>query len=110
MQDPHWASYTKHCSPCVSNFTYIVHLETREEEDLVLAMSGLGEVVGGVRTMNPTTGGGSEKRLEEFIALLGCHQVQGLEKRYWADLELFQYDMDNMKKWANKGKGCSYNL
>ena len=107
MQDPHWASYTKHCSPCVSNFTYIVHLENREEEDLVLAMTGLGEVVGGVRTMNPTTGGGSEKRLEEFIALLGCHQVRGLEKRYWADLELFQYNMDNMKKCANRGKGCS---
>ena len=81
MQDPHWASYTKHCSPCVSNFTYIVHLEAREEEELVLALTGLQEVVGGVRTMNPTTGGGSEQRLEEFIGLLGCHQVRGLENR-----------------------------
>ena len=29
VQDPHWAVYTRHCSPCLSNFTYIVHLEDR---------------------------------------------------------------------------------
>ena len=83
-----------------------MHLESREEEELVLTMTGLDKVVGGVRTMNPTTGGGSEGRLQEFIGMLGCHQIQGLEKRYWADLGLFQYDMDSMKKWANKGEGC----
>ena len=73
----------------------------------MLAITGLGGLVGGARTMNPTTGGASDRRLEEFIGMLGCHQVRGLEKRYLADLELFQYDMDNMKKWANRGKGCS---
>ena len=106
MQDPHWASYTKHCSPCVSNFTYIVHLEAGVEEELVLSLTGLGQVVGGVRTMNPTTGGATERRLEEFIGMLGCHQVRGLERRYWADLVLFQYDMTSINKWANRGKGC----
>ena len=87
-----------------------MHLETRAEEDLVLAITGLGGLVGGARTMNPTTGGASDRRLEEFIGQLGCHQVRGLERRYWADLGLFQYDMANIKKWANRGRGCSYTL
>ena len=26
-QNPHWKSYTDQCSPCLVNFTYIVHLE-----------------------------------------------------------------------------------
>ena len=26
-QDPHWKSYTDQCSPCLLNFTYVVHLE-----------------------------------------------------------------------------------
>ena len=83
-----------------------MHLEAREEEALVLGLTGLAGVVGGVRTMNPTSGGGSETRLEEYMGQLGCHQLRGLETRYWADLELFQYDMASMVKWANRGRGC----
>ena len=26
-QNLHWKSYTDHCSPCLINFTYVVHLE-----------------------------------------------------------------------------------
>jgi len=27
QDDPHWKSYTDQCSPCLLNFTYVVHLE-----------------------------------------------------------------------------------
>ena len=56
-QDLHWSLYTTHCSPCLANFTYIVHLENRQEEDLVLHLTGLEDVVGGNQMRNPTKGG-----------------------------------------------------
>ena len=56
-QDLHWSLYTEHCSPCLANFTYIVHLEERQEEDLVLRLTGLADVVGGNQMRNPTKGG-----------------------------------------------------
>jgi len=104
--DPHWCLYTKHCSPCLSNFTYIVYLENKEEEDLVLRMTGLGNITGGVKTMNPTSGGKTTSVLQEYVSQLKCRHITGLKRRYWADLLLFQYDMDSMLKWGNGGKGC----
>ena len=109
MQDPHWSLYTNHCTPCLANFTYIVHLENKEEEDLVLNMTGLAEMVGGVRTVNPTSGGSSSGVLREFISLLSCHNLVRLRDRYWPDLLLFQYDISEMFQWTRGGKpgGCS---
>ena len=43
----------------------------RAEEDLVLDLTGLGQVVGGQRTMNPTTGGGSTAMLQVTAAEAG---------------------------------------
>ena len=43
----------------------------RAEEDLVLDLTGLGQVVGGQRTMNPTTGGGSTAVLQVTAAEAG---------------------------------------
>ena len=106
LQDPHWCLYTKHCSPCLSNFTYIVHLENKEEEDLVLRLTGLSDITGGVKTMNPTSGGKTTNVLKEYISQLKCNQLIGLQRRYWSDLILFQYNMDSMFEWGNGGKGC----
>ena len=63
-QDLHWSLYTTHCSPCLANFTYIVHLEDREEEDLVLRLTGLADVVGGNQMKNPTKGGNTTAAMQ----------------------------------------------
>lgn len=49
----------------------------RAEEDLVLDLTGLGRVVGGQRTMNPTTGGGSTAVLQVAAAVAdGCNNAK----------------------------------
>ena len=46
--------------------------------------------------------------LQEYIGQLGCGAVRGLARRYWADLELFQYNMASMLAWAEGGRGCQH--
>ena len=72
-------------------------------------MTGLGNITGGVRIDNPTTGGKSSTVLQEYMSQLKCNQIIGLQKRYWSDLILFQYNMDLMLEWANGGYGCHHN-
>ena len=83
-------------------------MENKEEEDFVLRMTGLGNDTGSVRIDNPTTGGKSSSVLQEYMSQLKCNQIIGLQRRYWSDLLLFQYDMDLMLQWANGGKGCHH--
>ena len=73
------------------------------------AAQGLAEVVGGVRTVNPTSGGSSSGVLRMFISLLSCHDLVRLRDRYWPDLLLFQYNISEMFQWTRGGKpgGCS---
>ena len=91
LQDLHWALYTSHCSPCLANFTYIIHLENKQEAELVLNMTGLGGVVGGNHLRNPTPGGESRAVLERYLGELSCEQLHRLDRRYRPDLTLFQY-------------------
>ena len=81
-------------------------MENKEEEDLVLRITGLSDITGGVKTMNPTSGGKTTNVLKEYISQLKCNQLIGLQRRYWSDLILFQYNMDSMFEWGNGGKGC----
>ena len=108
-QDPHWSLYTDHCSPCLSNYTYIVHLENAGEEEYVLNITGLSQVSEGARVMNPTQGGRSRDFVKEFIGQLSCDTLASLYKRYWPDLVLFQYDMGDVFRWGEGGKGCERN-
>ena len=106
FQDPHWSLFTDHCSPCLSNYTYIVHLEKEKEEEAVLNITGLQKLVPSTRWMNPTRGGASEKYIEEFARNLSCDSLKGLYQRYWPDLLLFQYSMDKIFEFGDEGKGC----
>ena len=46
IKDAHWRSYTGHCSPCLANFTHLVHLEEEGEEHWLLRSTGLLTAVG----------------------------------------------------------------
>ena len=85
--------YTDHCSPCLSNFTYIVHLDNEGEEEAVLNMTGLRQVVDGSRVMNPTKGGSSTDVVKEYLSQLSCSSVAALYQRYWPDFVFFKYSL-----------------
>jgi len=102
--DQHWKSYTDQCSPCLINFTYIVHLEKDGEESWVLKKTDLSQVVGNTtRLMNPTSGGRSSESevLETYLGMLDCDTVKRLFDRYYGDFVLFDYSLEEVLTLAN---------
>ena len=83
-----------------------MHLENEGEEEAVLNMTGLRQVVGGSRVMNPTQGGRSRDLVKEYIGQLSCDTLADLYERYWPDFVMFQYDMGEVARWGEGAKGC----
>ena len=84
-----------------------MHLENEGEEEAVLNMTGLRrQVVGGSRVMNPTQGGRLRDLVKEYIGQLSCDTLANLYERYWPDFVMFQYDMGEVFRWGEGGKGC----
>ena len=104
--DRHWALYSRQCSPCLANFTYVVELEREGEEEAVLRLTGLSQLAA-ARPRHATPGGPSGPLVQQFLGLLSCKQLAGLADRYWPDLTLFQYSMAEMLSWGNNGTGCA---
>ena len=83
-----------------------MHLENEGEEEAVLNMTGLSQVMDGPRVMNPTQGGRSREVVKEYIGQLSCETLADLYGRYWPDFVMFQYDMGEVFKWGEGGRGC----
>ena len=83
-----------------------MHLENKGEEEAVLNMTGLMEVTEGARVMNPTQGGRSSDLVKEYMGQLSCSTLHRLYERYWPDFLLFQYEMREVFRWGERGKGC----
>ena len=70
VQDPHWSLYTDHCSPCLTNFTFIVQMDTEGEMRRMLDLTGMSQYLDWQLDMlrNPTQGGSSADVVTDFIA------------------------------------------
>ena len=66
-QNQHWSLYSSHCSPCLANYTYILHQEDRREQELLLNITGISDLVGGNNILNPTRGGNTSAVMQVNI-------------------------------------------
>ena len=95
VQDPHWSLYTDHCSPCLTNFTFIVHMDKEGEMRRMLDLTGMSQYLDWQLDMlrNPTQGGSSADVVTDFMGELECDMVEDLYQIYWPDFLLFNFTM-----------------
>ena len=75
VQSLHWKDYTSQCSPCLTNFTYLVHLEREGEQEWVIKRTGLADKGVKLHRRNPNEGGRGKPVMEDYLSQLNCRQV-----------------------------------
>ena len=76
----------------------------------MLEMTKLLELSNGSIVMNPTQGGSSDDLVMQYLGQLSCAAVSALYKRYLPDFVLFQYQIEGMMDWVDRGRGCEQKL
>ena len=100
LQDPHWTLFSDHCAPCLTNFTFIVDLDNRQELVDMLRITGLEVVMKedeeDMVTVNPTLGGSSSEVVMQYMEMLECQEIEDLVKIYQPDFTLFNYTINSV--------------
>ena len=95
-------SFGRHCGPCLVDFDAVVKLETSEpDENFVMSSSGIGRFAT-LELKNPTSGGKTEEKRNEFYAGIPCDLLEQLIHLYKMDLDMFDYEVDSFRKICDR--------
>ena len=81
--------FSRECAPCLVPYDAVVKLESNDEEEYVLAQSGLSKHFSSHDLSNMihhTKGGSSAKHRTEFFQEIPCSLVTSLAKHFIMDL------------------------
>ena len=93
----------QHCSPCLINYDAIIKLETSvADEEFVLAQSSIGHYVELEYTHFKTNGNKSVEDLRHrYFSNITCTQLSKLTQVYRMDLEMFDYSVNEFKRFCS---------
>ena len=111
-EDKHWAPYSKKCGPCRISYDYIIKLETIEHDiKPIVSILSEGNKSMGEHLMSMIIPQNSHSRSHDpgdqvipEMFNLSLSQRAKLEQIYNIDLQLFDYQFDNVTARAGEGR------
>ena len=101
-RNDHWRQYEQLCHPCVINYDFIGHLETLEDDAiLLLKMAGIDDRV----TFPPIHKSTGSDEVLEYYSHVPPRYIKQLGEKYRNDFEMFGYDyLGQVQPLLNKTK------